>query len=249
MEYSAWFVYTNIMILLCILHSFLLHESFHCNFMEKRRTSTLLKIAFVFSGSHLTRWRVNDDRMCIFEWKISFRETYQGTSVQEKCCLWNQGFSGYEMLLHKQLDLSFTFSWCFSVSISKKQPLVWANAFPKVLPNSCLAVFSMKNWEELCEVSGYRSRQGKSSCCDRCATQDYGHQSIWITHTCAVRPLHFITDISDNSLRDGKKRVICPQRCCLMCEAIMVIWGVPNAYRPLCSCCVEYLWSLQCCSS
>lgn len=241
MGYSAWFVYTDIMILLCILHSFLLLESFHCNFMEKRRAKS--------HGSHLTGWRVNDDKMCIFEWKKSLKRDLSRHEHPKEMLLVNPELLWVWNTLAQTVGPLFHFSWRFSVSISKKQPLVWANAFPKVLPNSFLAVFSMKNWEELCGVSGYRSRQGKSSCCDRCAMQDYGHQSIRITHTCAVRPLHFITDISDNSLRDGKKRVICPQRCCLMCEAIMVIWGVPNAYRPLCSCCVQYLWSLQCCSS
>lgn len=57
------------------------------------------------------------------------------------------------------------------------------------------------------------------------------------SHMCTVRPVHFIRDISDNSLGDGEKRVISPERCCLMCEAITVIWGFLHAY----SCCIEYL--------
>lgn len=92
----------------------------------------------------------------------------------------------------------------------------------------------MKYWEELCEVRGYRSRQGQSSCC---ATPDtVTDPSESLTGAQSSRCISSPTSLTAASGMERRMQegVICLQRCCLLFEAIMVIWGFLNAYRPLC---------------
>lgn len=144
---------------------------------------------------------------------------------QQQRCLWNQSFSVWTQNTLAQTGGPLVhFAWRFSVSISKKQPLVWANAFPKVLPNSA-CLFPMKNWEELCVLSGYRSSPGESSCWDHCATQDYGHQSIRITHTRAQYGQCISSEISLTTASGMERSVLSALSAAVWCVRLLRLSG------------------------
>lgn len=131
------------------------------------------------SHSGLTRFRVNDDRMCILEWIIwgMSQKTTTTTTLLVK--------SELLYLDTKYSWTSLSLSLAFFRQYFQETAISMSKCIPKGIAKLCLPVFPMKNWEELCVSSGYRSRQGESSYWDHCATQDYGHQSIRITHICA----------------------------------------------------------------
>ncbi len=124
----------------------------------------------------------------------------------------------------------FHFTWCVPVSISKKQPLVWANVFSEVLPNSaCL----MKYWEELCGARGYLSRQDRSSCCDRCSTPD-PVTDPWESHTAHAFHQRYLWQQPQGG-KDTCRRPLSASSAAVWCVRLLWLSGVFLMHTDLCA--------------
>lgn len=128
-------------------------------------------------------------------------------------------------------------AWRFSVSISRKQPLVWANAFSEVLPNS-----AWWNIEKSCAKWGaiaqdrasppaaprqIRSPIHPNHSQVRSPADAFHHQHLW------QQP---------QGWKDACRRALSASSAAVCCLRLLWLSGVFLMHTDLCA---EYLWSLQ----